>query len=300
MSNVLITGSAGFIGSHLYNWLKDNGHKVLGVDNYSHPSKNDIPTEYCDVRSYKELLPYFHNCDIVFHLAAQISVDKSIYNPEETIATNILGTQNILELARKHETKVVFASSSEVYGTSQAEYMGEDHPLDPMSPYGASKLASDRLCYSYYKTYGMDVVVVRNFNTFGEYQSDDSYGGAIAKFTKAALRNEFINIYGDGNQERDYMHVSDAVQAYDKAMYLPAGSVVNFGSGQTVRINDLAAEILRLTKSSSGVIHLEPRKGEVQRLCADITIAKSFGFTPKTDFWKDLEKYIEWMKSTIK
>jgi len=297
--NILITGAAGFIGSHLYEYLKNMGHKVVGIDNLSHPCGKKIKTQYADVRYFKELYPYFMNCDVVFHLAAQISVDKSIYNPEETIATNILGTQNILELARKFKTRVVFASSSEIYGSSQSDFMYEGHPLDAQSPYGASKIAGDRLCYAYYKTYGMEIVVVRNFNTFGEYQAADSYGGVIAKFTKAALSNKPLEIYGDGTQERDYMHVKDAVHAYDIAKELPAGSVVNFGSGRTIKIIDLANRIIDITDSKSKIVHVTPRKGEVQRLCSDISKAMSFGFNPKTDFWKDLEGYITWLQRTI-
>ena len=294
--NILITGSAGFIGSHLHKYLTDKGHRVLGIDNLSHPCNSGVKTEYADVRYEKELLPYFSNCDIVFHLAAQISVDKSIYNPEETIATNILGTQNVLELARRWNTKVIFASSSEIYGTAQKDFIDELHPMDAQSPYGASKIAGDRMCYAYYQTYKKDIVVVRNFNTFGEYQADDSYGGVIAKFTKAALTNEDIEIFGDGNQERDYMHVRDAVKAYELAIDLPAGSVMNFGTGKTVTVNEIAQEIVKLTDSKSRIKHVEARKGEVQRLCADITQAKKFGFKPITDFKKDLGGYIKWFK----
>ena len=294
--NILITGAAGFIGSHLHKYLTDKGHRVLGIDNLSHPCNSGVKTEYADVRYEKELLPYFSNCDIVFHLAAQISVDKSIYNPEETIATNILGTQNVLELARRWNTKVIFASSSEIYGTAQKDFIDELHPMDAQSPYGASKIAGDRMCYAYYQTYKKDIVVVRNFNTFGEYQADDSYGGVIAKFTKAALTNEDIEIFGDGNQERDYMHVRDAVKAYELAIDLPAGSVMNFGTGKTVTVNEIAQEIVKLTDSKSRIKHVEARKGEVQRLCADITQAKKFGFKPSTDFKEDLKGYIKWFK----
>ena len=294
--NVLVTGVAGFIGSHLYRRLVENGHKVIGIDNLSHPCGQKVPYQYVDVRYFKEVLPFFSNCDVCFHLAAQISVDKSITNPEETIATNIIGTNNILECARRYKTTVVFASSSEIYGSSQMDYMAESHPLEPHSPYGAAKLAGDALCRVFYKTYGLDVVVVRNFNTFGEYQNNDSYGGVIAKFVKAALKDEDIVIYGSGVQERDYMHIKDALQGYEKAMMLPAGVVVNFGTGKTIRIIDLANKIVEMTGSKSKIVHAEERKGEVQRLCANITYARSFGFEPQTDFWKDLKRYVKWMK----
>jgi UDP-glucose 4-epimerase len=296
MTNVLITGSAGFIGSHLMKSLLADGHNVVGIDNMSHPCGNKVKTEYCDVRYQRDLLPYFQECDIVYHLAAQINVDKSIVNPEETIATNIIGTQNVLELARRARARIVFASTSEIYGSSQTDMMPESHPLDCQSPYGASKVAADRLCQAYYKTFGLDVVIVRNFNTFGEYQNDDSYGGVIAKFTKAALSGEPLFIFGSGNQERDYMYIDDAIQAYRLITKAPRGSVINFGSGKTVRVIDIALKILEITGSMSTIVMTGERPGEVQRLCADISKARELGFSPKTDFSRDLEKYIAWYK----
>lgn len=295
--NILITGSAGFIGSHLYNYFKDLGHSVVGIDNFMHPCKNKTQSEYCDVRCEKDLDAYIRDCDVVFHLAAQINVDKSITNPDETIGINILGTQNVLELVKKYNKKMIFASTSEIYGTSQTDKISESHPLDCQSPYGASKVAADRMCFAYYKTYLTDVVIVRNFNTFGKYQNDDSYGGVISKFTKKALKNEPLCIFGSGNQSRDYMDIKDAIQAYSLSISLPAGTILNFGTGTTVTIKDLAVKIVELTGSSSPIVTTLPRAGEVKRLCADITKAKEFGFVPKTDFYKDLEEYIKWYKA---
>lgn len=292
--DILITGVKGFIGGHLYWKLKGLGHNVVGIDNMSHPSDHQIPYEYADVRDYKALLPYFPECQAVFHLAAQISVDKSIWQPQETIDTNVLGTQNVLELARKYGTKVIFASSSEIYGTSQAEKMDENHPLDAQSPYGASKVAGDRLCLAYQKTFEMPINVVRNFNTFGEHQADDSYGGVISIFTKNAIAGQDLIIYGDGEQMRDYMHVSDAVSAYILALdsdFPPT----NFGTGKTISINQLAAKIIEAAASKSKIVHGSPRRGEVKRLCADISKAIKLGFEPKTDLGRDLTRYVRWV-----
>jgi len=296
--NIVIDGGKGFIGSHLFQYLKDAGHEVAALDNLMHPCANPIPSEYCDVRYINDLEPYFKNADIVFHLAAQINVDKSISNPDETIGINVLGTQNVLELARKYNVKVIFASTSEIYGTSQSDKISESHQLDCQSPYGASKVCGDRMCYAYYKTYGTNVVVVRNFNTFGKYQNDDSYGGVISKFTKAALKDEPLCIFGDGTQSRDYMDIKDAIQAYVLSIDLPAGSIVNFGTGKTVTINDLAKTIKQITNSKSEIKHISPRLGEVQRLCADITLAKSLGFEPKTNFEEDLKEYVLWKRNS--
>ena len=211
---VFITGGAGFIGSHLHKKLESDGHEVKSIDNFMHPSKAPHKSVYGDIRYYQDIEPYVKWADIVYHLAAQIHVDKSIKNPQETIDININGTLNILEACRVYNKKLVFASTSKAYGTSQCEYMTEDHPLDCQSPYGASKVAGDRLCKSYIDTYEMDITILRNFNTFGEYQNDGSYGGVIAIFTRQALNGDDITIFGDGSQERDYMYIDDAVQAY--------------------------------------------------------------------------------------
>jgi len=303
----LVFGSAGFLGSHLYSKLVADGHDVVGIDNFSHASKNPINKMmlHGDIRTDDMIVggtiyDYVRESDIVFLLAAQIHVDKSIENPQETIDINVNGTLNILEACRKYGKKLVFASSSEVYGTSQSEFMSETHPLDAQSPYAASKVAGDRLCKSYIDTYGMDIAILRNFNTFGPYQNDGgegkSYGAVIGIFTKAALRGEPIRIYGDGEQRRDYIYVTDALKGYELASKYTG--VLNIGSGQTVSINEIAEKIIKLTDSKSEVIHVDPRPGEVQRLCADITRAKSLGFSPETNFDVHLKSYIDWFRES--
>jgi len=299
---IFITGAAGFIGTHLWKYLEDKGHEVKGIDNFSHDckAKND-KVKYADVRYYHDIENYVKWCDCVMHLAAQIHVDKSISNPQETLDINITGTLNILEAVRKYNKQMVFASSSEVYGTAQDAIMNERHQLDAQSPYAASKVAGDRLCKSYYDTYGTRVIILRNFNTFGEYQNDTSYGGVIAIFTKNALRGENLNVFGSGNQQRDYMYVLDAVRGYEFCMESTElfGRAVNIGTGRTITIKTLANIIIKLTKSKSEVKHVKARAGEVERLCSDNKLAESLGFTSKTDFEKDLQKYVNWYKQNI-
>lgn len=304
-ARVFITGIHGFIGSHLANTLAKEGWEVKGIDNFSHscgnPLEGDIGTYYGDVRYYNDIAPYVEWADVTVHTAAQIHVDKSITNPQETIDINVSGTLNILEACKKFQKKMVYASTSEVYGTSQKEYMDENHPVDAQSPYGASKLAGERLCYSYFSTYGLDVSILRNFNTFGSYQGSDSYGGVIAIFTKAALEGEPLKIFGDGTQERDYMWIDDAVQGYKLCIQNNLqGKPINVGTGKTVTINKLAESIKKLTGSKSEIVHTAPRPGEVQRLCAGVKRAESLGFTPSTDFEKHLEQYIEGEKKNLK
>lgn len=297
MKKALITGAAGFIGFHLTSWLKKRGWQVTGIDNLLHPCKAKSDTIFADVRYQQGIMPLVKNTDVVFHLAAQISVDKSIANPEETFDINVKGTVNVLEACRVYKKKLIFASSSEVYGTAQAEKMNERHPLNPQSPYASSKAAADRICHGYIKTYNMDVSILRNFNTFGPFQNDDSYGGVIAIFTRLALKNQPLKIFGDGKQERDYIWIKDALEGYRIAMENNLeGKPLNIGCGQTISINHLAKLILKITGSSSKIPHVKERPGEVRRLCADITFAKKLGFKPKTDFAKNLKEYINWFK----
>ena len=297
MANYLVTGGAGFIGSHLCRKLENLGHKVVSLDNMLHPCQNPFGSKFADVRYSQDIAQYFRGCDACFHLAAQISVDRSIHSPQETIDININGTLNMLELCRKHDVKLVFASTSEVYGTSQSAKMNEDHPLDAQSPYGASKVAADRLCKSYIDTYGMRIVILRNFNTFGPYQNDDSYGGVIARFTKATIAGEDLNIFGSGEQERDYMWVDDAVNAYIKVM--SQKGVYNAGSGTTINVNRIANIIKSSLKSKSKIVHVAGRPGEVQRLCCDARKIKALGWKPKISIEEGIRKYVEFYKNSF-
>jgi nucleoside-diphosphate-sugar epimerase len=295
-----VTGSRGFIAYHLIKNLLEEGNQVFGIDNLFHPCAGKLPKsiwKWGDVRYYPNVSSYIANCDVVYHTAAMIHVDESINDPLFTLDTNVNGTLNILEACRKFNKRLVFASTSEVYGTAMTAKISEEHPLNPQSPYAASKTAADRLCYSYWVTYGLPVTIVRNFNTFGEYQSFDSYGGVIARFTYNCLHGIPPKIFGNGEQERDYMCVGDAVEAY-KLCSTPemVGKVVNFGSGKSIRINELANLIVKYTGANVIPEHVESRPGEVKRLCADISLAESLGFRPKTDFEKDLKEYVLWFK----
>lgn len=297
---VFITGAAGFIGSHLFEALTKQGHQVIGIDNFSHPCANpeNWKVRINDIRDPRCINIYVEWADIVYHLGAQIHVDKSITSPSETVDINVNGTLTILEACRQFRKKLIFASSSEVYGTSQANTMAETHPLDAQSPYAASKVAGDRLCKSYIDTYGLDICILRNFNTFGPWQNDGgegkSYGAVIGIFTRAALNGEPIRIFGSGEQQRDYMYISDAIKGYEIAQNYTG--VLNVGTGKTISINQLAEKVRLYTDSTSDIVHVDPRPGEVDRLCADISKAESLGFKPITDFDVHLKEYIEWYK----
>lgn len=300
--NVLITGAAGFVGTHLTQHLNSlfPNYNVRGIDNFFHPCKAPhTGVEYADIRYYEQVERHVAWADIVFHLAAQIHVDRSINFPGETIDINVTGTKNILEAVRKYDKRLVFASTSEVYGSAQSDAISELHPLDGQSPYAASKIAGDRLCKAYYDTFGTKVVIIRNFNIFGEWQNDTSYGAVISIMTRQGLLGQPITVFGDGSQERDYMHVRDAIKAFGACLWLDRyGEPINMGSGQSIKIIDLAKMIWGMTGRKSQIVMRPPRPGEVMRLCADITKAKSLDIVPETDFTKDLSNYIAWYERT--
>ena len=288
-----ISGAAGFIGHHLKKRLKSKGHQVIGIDNFQWSTVEDSEVEEMDVRNRLEIDRLIQQVDVVCHLAAQISVDKSIANPQETIDINVNGTLNVLEACVKHKKKLVFASSSEIYGTSQSGFMSESHPLDAQSVYGASKIMGDRLCKAYYDTYGLDVSILRSFNTFGPGQRMDSYGGVIAIFTDRVLKGLPPRIYGTGEQKRDYIWIEDALSGYELAISTDLkGKPMNIASGISYSVNDIAKMICEKINPSIKPQHIEERKGEVQELKGDISFAQSLGFRLKTDFEKNLQEYI--------
>ncbi|MBI2075746.1 MAG: GDP-mannose 4,6-dehydratase [Candidatus Aenigmarchaeota archaeon] len=304
--NILITGGAGFIGSHLSRYLIGKGHKITILDDFSNSSPANIRDMLLnrqirlvkgDVRDAKLINEITDGIDIIFHLAAQIHIDKSILEPKYTFDVNVLGTLNILEAARKRDfEKIVFASTSEVYGTALKDRIDEDHPLNPQSPYAASKAAADRLCHAYSKTYGMNVSIIRNFNTFGPFQKDTGYGSVIPIFIRRVLENKPPIIYGSGEQTRDFMYIDDAVHAYDIIMNKNADGALNFGSGRDITINDLANLIIRLCGKDLTPVHVESRPGEVMKLCADTSKSRALGFEPKYTLESGIQMLIDWTK----
>ena len=306
---ILITGGAGFIGSHLCDRYVKNGDTVLCLDNFMNGNLINIRHLLTyrnfklingDIRDFDLLEKTMRDVDAIFHLAAQIHVDRSIIEPKLTYETNVLGTQNILEVARMYDVeKVIHASTSEVYGSAQYAPMDEKHPLTAPHPYGASKIAGDRMCYSYIQTYGMNICIMRPFNIFGPKQKDSGYGGVISLFTKRVLSNMPPIIYGDGEQTRDYTYIDDVVDAYDLILNYKKkiGEPINFGTGKEIKIIDLADKIIELCdkRGNTKPVHVEPRPGEVKRLVADASKAKELlGWKSKYTTEDGLKKFIAW------
>lgn len=306
---ILITGAAGFLGSHLCEKYVQDGKVVYGIDNLMNGNLNNLRTllhkknfkfihdDICRDELYRKLPS---DLDAIIHLAAQIHVDRSIINPAETFKINLEGTMKILEFARTNDIKkILFASTSEVYGSAEYVPMDEKHPLLAKHTYGVSKIAADRLCYSYNETYDLGVDIIRSFNLFGPRQKDSGYGGVIAIFIKRVLQNRPPIIYGDGTQTRDYMFIADAVNAYDMVLMAknnPGRNGINFGSGVEISINKIAELVIKCVGiREMKAVHVQPRPIEVQRLFADISKSQRLlGFKPQIDFESGLRLLVDW------
>jgi len=321
---VLITGGAGFIGSNLAEYLLKRGHKVVVLDDLSRSSTDNIRACYNysphfyfangSVMDFELVDRLVSSVDMVFHLAAQVHWEESIDNPVPSFAVNTLGTQNVLEAVRRSMIRrdplklMLYASSSEVYGTAQYVPMDEDHPFNPQSPYAAGKAAADRLCSSYHHVYNLPVIILRQFNTYGPNQRLKGYSAVIPKFVSQAIAGCPPTIYGDGKQTKDFHYIDDLIGAYSLIIDQWAdldlfGTAINFGTGKETSINDLARIIVDTVAEQTGKdldgklkpVHLPKRPGEVMRFTADISRArKSLGFTPKIDIRKGIAKYVSW------
>ena len=272
MTRVLVTGCAGFIGSHLTEELLKNGYDVIGVDNFSdyYPRKlkeenlsNALRNENfnfieADLTNF-DLNGLVEKVDYIIHEAAQPGAGKSWGTEFEIyLNNNILLTQKLLEACKgKKVSKFVFASSSSVYGDSELP-MREGNALRPLSPYGTSKLACESLCYLYWRSYGIPVVSLRYFTVYGRRQRPDM---AFHRFIKAILNKSEITVFGDGSQKRDFTHVTDIVKATISAMEIGVeGEVYNIGGGSTIRLIDAIKKIEEITGSEAKINYLEIRR----------------------------------------
>ena len=309
---ILITGGAGFIGSHLCEKFIKEGHKVICLDNFFNGNLSNIrhllnyktfKLVNGDIRDFDMLEKIVPGVDAIFNLAAQIHVDRSIIEPKLTYEVNVLGTQNILEAARMYDVeKIVQMSTSEVYGSALTVPMDESHPLNAPHPYGASKIAADRMCYAYNNTYKMNIVIVRPFNCFGPRQKDTGYGGVISIFVKRVMDGQPPIIYGSGQQTRDYNYVSDLVEALGLILKYPKPipDPINVGTGTEIKIADLAKMIIKAFGQTGKIkpVFVEERPGEVDRLICNYSKAKKLlGWAPKNTFKEGLDKLVDWYQN---
>ena len=307
---ILITGFAGFIGSHLTETMVKQGYNVYGLDNFSSGNiwkvreildYRNFRYKKGDIRDMALVHDMMRDMDVVFHLAAQIHVDKSYVDPELTYEVNVRGTQNILEAAKWHDVRVIYASSSEVYGSAMNGPIDELHPLNSPHIYGASKIAADRMCYAYAKTFGINIRIMRFFNIFGPRQKDEGYGGVISKWIRLMMAGKPVMIYGEGSAIRDYLYIDDAIKAYMAALNQPVDKdnfVLNIGTGKEITIKQLANKYLPARGFDwKKPIHVEPRIGEVDRLVCNPSLAKKIlNWEPKISFPEGLDELVEWYK----
>ncbi|MEY4747449.1 MAG: hypothetical protein RLZZ416_498 [Candidatus Parcubacteria bacterium] len=263
MTKTVVTGGAGFIGSHLVDALIARGDEVHVVDNYAAGKREERLNAKAiyheiDVRDYEKLAPIFKGATCVFHEAALPRVQFSIENPELTFSVNVLGTVSVLRAAKEGGVRrVIYAASSSAYGDQEQLPLSENMPAMPKSPYGLQKHMGELACKLWSDVYGLETVSLRYFNVYGpNFDPEGAYALVIGKFLKQRLENTPLTITGDGTQTRDYTHVSDIVRANllaAESSRIGAGEVINVGAGRNVSVNDLAAMI------GGPTTHIEPR-----------------------------------------
>ena len=303
----LVTGCAGFIGSHLVDKVLSSGYKVIGIDcltdYYSRAIKEGniaVALEHKDFEFIEEdilEIDRFPSVDCVFHLAAQAGVRASWGSSFEIYTrNNIEATQKLLEFYKSRKIKkFVFASSSSVYGDAKLP-MKEDSILKPVSPYGVTKLAGENLCYLYWKNYNIPTVSLRYFTVYGPRQRPDM---AIHKFVRAILDGEEIVVYGDGEQTRDFTYVGDVIEANLLAANSDlVGETFNIGGGSRISVNDLIKLIEKITGKTAKIEYMEKQKGDAKDTLADITkTTKLLKWAPKTKIEEGLRRQMKWMKN---
>jgi UDP-glucose 4-epimerase len=306
MASCLVTGGAGFIGSHLVEALVRQGHGVRVLDDFStghlanlKDVSNQIEIRSGSVVDEETVRTAVMGVEWVFHLAAIASVARSIEDPMATHEVCATGTLRLLDTARRAGVRrVVYAASASAYGPLSGGARRETDPLTPLSPYAAAKLAGEYYCQSFTSAFGLETVRLRFFNVFGPRQDPKSpYSGVIALFIAAMLQGRPPTIHGDGLQTRDFIYVTDAVQALLQTAEAPnaAGNVYNIGSGAATSILDLVDELNRQLGTAIQPQHGPARAGDVRHSLADISAARNeLNFQPRMSFSNGLEKTIQW------
>lgn len=305
--NVLVTGGAGFIGSNLVNELLRMSNNVTVLDNFSSGYVSNLETQSRlkvingDVRNKSDVETAMYGVEVVFHLAASVGNKRSIDFPLVDAEINVLGTLNILEAARKFGVrKIVASSSAGIFGELKTIPINEEHPIEPDSPYGCTKLCEEKLCLSYAKLYDIEAVCLRYFNVFGPNQRYDAYGNVIPIFVFRSLNNEQITIFGDGEQTRDFVHVYDVVQANIKAAEsIGVSGAFNIASGKSITINNLV-KLIAENCATLNFVYGSVRAGDVRDSLADISKAQRLlSYNPTITFEDGLIEYINWARTII-
>jgi len=299
---VILTGGAGFIGSWVADALIADGHRVLILDDLSSGKEENIPKEAefvkCDIRDRDALDSLFSDFkpDIVNHHAAQINVRKSVENPTLDAQVNILGSLNLLEISKRHRVKkFIFASTGgAIYGEPETIPVDERAIPLPISPYGVSKLSVERYLDYYNLVFGLEYVALRYSNVYGPRQNPHGEAGVIAIFCNRILEGQKCDIFGDGNQKRDYVFGGDLARANVLSLRAPVG-IYNLGTGIEISVNDLINILVKATGIAANVHYLPYRAGEVQRIALDISKAgKMIGWFPEVSFEDGITRTWNW------
>jgi nucleoside-diphosphate-sugar epimerase len=311
MSLYLVTGGAGFIGSHLSEALVGRGHRVRVVDNLitgKRPNLAHLPTvefQEGDIADLGVCTRAVEGVDYVLHQAAIPSVPRSVSDPITSNRANIDGSINLLVAARDAKVKrLVYAGSSSAYGNTRTLPKREDMPPSPLSPYALQKLVGEQYCQMFTQLYGFETVAIRYFNVFGPRQDPGSpYSGVISLFATAALEGRQPTIYGDGEQTRDFTYIANVVDGVLRACDAPkaAGEVINVATGGRISLNDLWSTMARIVGTEIKPIYAEPRAGDVKDSQADITKARNLlGYLPTVLLEEGLRRTLEWARGELR
>jgi nucleoside-diphosphate-sugar epimerase len=281
----LLTGDTGFIGTNMSRFLLEKNVEVVGFSRRKGFS----------IFNKAQLCKAAKNCDIIYNFAAEAKPGESVLNPVNTIDVNLKGALNVLEVCRKLGIPLVYPSSCEIYGDSQAP-INEDSPINPTNPYAASKAAIDRFCYTYYRCYGLDVKIVRLFNPYGPHQQLNKI---MPTFYFQAINERPITVYGDGFDTRDYVYVQDIVEGLWLARELPAGEAVNLATGEATTNLEVARLIKEITSSRSEIKFVNYPKafGGIRHQIGSYKKAKKLiGWKPKTTLREGVRETLAWLK----
>ncbi len=309
MASYLVTGGAGFIGSHIVQNLIQNNQRVRVLDNFSTGKKDnlqgvlsDIEIMEGDLRDPSAVFQAVQNIDFIFHEAAFVSVSQSMLEPKTCYDINVNGTENLIEEARKSGVqRIVLASSAAVYGEPEALPLSEDNKTQPLSPYAVSKIINEIYADMYTRSFGIELVALRYFNVFGPRQAPDSqYAAAIPIFIRRLLSNKDITIFGDGSQTRDLIFVQDVVRANLLAVetHDAAGNIYNICTGIETSIQQLVDSLRSQFPEAIPTQYAKPRLGDIYRSVGNPLRAKEkLGFQPQTSLTQGLLRTVEWMRA---
>lgn len=312
MKRILVTGGAGFVGSHLCERLLAEGNEVICMDNYFTGRKSKIvhlmDNPYFELIRHDVTLPYFIEVDEIYNLACPASPVHYQYNPIKTIKTSVMGAINMLGLAKRTGAKLLQASTSEVYGDpavhpQREDYWGNVNPIGPRSCYDEGKRCAESLCINYHHSNGVEVKIIRIFNTYGPRMEPDD-GRVVSNFIMQALQGKDITIFGDGTQTRSFQYVSDLVEGMIRLMNTEDGFMgpVNIGNPGEFTMLELAQKVIELTGTSSKLIHLPLPQDDPMQRQPDISLAKEKlnGWEPKVPLEEGLRKTIDYFKNFAK